>query len=218
METRIQNAVAAALAPKDNRGCHWSITINNPTDTDTACGVPGWKLLGQFEQGEEGTRHFQGYLKTPQVRFSAVKAAFPRAHIELARDPRALQKYVHKEDTRVAEYVANDIPSMFTYQEIVAAAWDPVEFTRRVTDEYENATITRVPRPQDDLAMEYVDSIVATQIEAGQRGAEFIAINPMWRSSWKRFWRSIIARHATQTQQRDQAPPQPPPQDGSPQE
>jgi len=42
-------------------------------------------------------------VKTPQVRFSAVKKAFPRAHIEVARNPAALATYVSKEETRVGQ-------------------------------------------------------------------------------------------------------------------
>lgn len=197
-----------------DRGTCWSITINNPGVDDTKCEVPGWKLEGQFEVGEEGTPHFQGCLRTPQVRFSAVKRAFPRAHIEVARDRVALQRYVHKEDTRVAAYVPDDIPSMFRLQEMVAAKWDP-----QVWDEWWEAAfnrpVTASSRPPDidEEAMKYLDVIVAGMIEAGQRGAEFIAINPMWRSSWKRFWRSIITRHAQV--QRHQETPQPPPEEGT---
>lgn len=197
------------------RGTCWSITINNPVADDTKCGVPGWTLEGQFEVGEGGTRHFQGCLKTPQVRFGAVKREFPRAHIQLARNRAALQRYVHKEDTRVAAYVADDIPSMYRLQEMVAARWDP-----QVWDEWWEAAYSRPVTAStrrivdiDEEAMKYLDVIVAGMVEVGQRGAEFIAINPMWRSSWKKFWRSIIARHAQV--QRDKETPQPPPEEGT---
>lgn len=42
-------------------------------------------------------------VKTPQVRFSAVKKLFPRGHIEIARNPAALATYVGKEETRVGQ-------------------------------------------------------------------------------------------------------------------
>ena len=45
-----------------------------------------------------------------------------------------------------------------------------------------------------DVALEYVDDLVNEDIKAGLRGIEFIAINPMWRSSWKKFYSSIIFR------------------------
>jgi len=176
----------------DRASC-WSITINNPTEQDVVCGIPGWSLSGQYEQGEEGTRHFQGMLKTPQVRFSAVKKAFPRAHIEKARNSAALAVYVNKKDTRIATYEATGVPSMFEYQAIIAERWETEEFQGRLQDQ-----ISYNPRKWKDtdaLALEYVDDIVAELIQEGSKGIEFIAINPMWRCSWKKFWASIIARH-----------------------
>lgn len=89
------------------RGTCWSVTINNPKPSDDeqialARQKSGWKVYGQREKGAEGTEHYQLMITTPQVRFSAVKKAFPRAHIELARDRTALAKYVEKEDTKIA--------------------------------------------------------------------------------------------------------------------
>lgn len=91
------------------RSTAWSITINNPTQSDldswtNASSLP-WVIeaKGQVEEGEEGTPHIQGFLKTQQVRFSQVKRAFPRAHIEVARNPAALANYVVKQETRVQE-------------------------------------------------------------------------------------------------------------------
>ena len=78
----------------------WSLTINNPTADDEECiqlaRQKGWKVEGQKEVGKEGTPHYQLMLKTPQVRFSAVKKLFPRAHIEIARNATALAQYVTK--------------------------------------------------------------------------------------------------------------------------
>lgn len=83
----------------------WSVTINNPTSNDdqniAVARQRGWKVYGQLESGESSTPHYQLMLKTPQVRFSAVKKAFPRAHIEVSRNPQALAAYVQKSETRV---------------------------------------------------------------------------------------------------------------------
>lgn len=91
----------------NNKSSCWSITINNPTQEDHEV----WKNLtqhawvrevrGQVEQGQEGTPHIQGMLLTQHIRFSQVKKALPRAHIEAARSQVALTKYVQKEDTRL---------------------------------------------------------------------------------------------------------------------
>lgn len=177
-----------------DRATCWSVTINNPTEEEYSFVLPAkWKLTGQLEKGEQGTVHYQGMLTTPQTRFSAVKKVFPRAHIEVARNKAALQKYVQKEDTRLKE--VTPIPTLFEYQTIIAGFWNDAEF-----DEYVETFAGR-PQSEDELAMRYLDRLVAQDIESGRRGAEFIAINPMWRSSWKYFWRSIIKRHAAQSTQ-----------------
>lgn len=182
----------------DQRATCWSITINNPKEDEYKIVLPArWKLEGQLERGAEGTEHYQGMLNTPQVRFAAVKKVFPRAHIEVARNKVALAKYVHKEETRVAAVEA--IPTLFEYQTIVANLWDEEVFKSRWNEAVARATANSVPYI-DDVAMCYIDGIVADDIESGRRGAEFIAINPMWRSSWKKFWRSIINRHASSQQ------------------
>lgn len=180
-----------------DRATCWSITINNPTDDDMKhvrqCPVPGWTVIGQIERGEEGTEHFQGMLRTPQVRFSAVKKIFPRAHIEIARDREALKKYVTKEATRVAAVDTQHIPSVFEYQGVIARQWVEEDFQ----------TMLREAPPGHDIneiAMVYLDSLVAQHIENGQRGVEWIATNPMWRTAWKRFWRSIINREHAASQ------------------
>lgn len=89
------------------RATAWSITINNPVSADeeniSLARQKGWKVEGQLEKGEQGTPHYQLLVKTPQIRFSAVKKQFPRAHIEVARNVAALEQYVHKEETREGE-------------------------------------------------------------------------------------------------------------------
>nr|UOF81627.1 rep protein [Cressdnaviricota sp.] len=175
-----------------DRSTCWSLTINNPTEDDMnairECPVPGWKIQGQMEKGENGTEHYQGMLRTPQVRFSAVKKVYPRAHIEIARNAKALEKYVTKEDTRIAVVESEHIPSIFEYQSIIAEKW--------VDDEYETMVVAFPRKDRDDIAMLYLDTLVSRDIVSGRRGAEWIATNPMWRNAWKKFWRSIITRHA----------------------
>lgn len=192
----------------------WSITINNPTDADMKPDLPaGWKLQGQMEKGAEGTEHFQAMLTTPQVRFSAVKKVLPRAHIEVARNKAALQKYVNKEDTRLggAVSIVSDIPTLFAYQNTVAERFDVTaldsRFNARLSEWAAAPGAAAKPPDLDEMAMDYLDSLVAEDIRRGVRGIEFIAINPMWRSSWKKFWRSIIARNGVSSSQQEDASP-----------
>jgi len=179
------------------RSACWSITINNPTPEELLferVKANGWKIEGQMEKGKEGTEHYQGMLTTPQKpAFSTVKTVLPRAHIEKARQKELLAKYVHKDDTRIANVdpVGTHIPTIFEYQDVVASSPGIMERILKVQDElYEQ---------KEDIAdapLLVVDAIVSKHIEEGMRGIEYIAINPMWRSSWKKFWRSIIKRHA----------------------
>lgn len=175
------------------RATAWSITINNPTGEDLNPTLPaGWKMTGQMERGEEGTEHYQGLLTTPQTRFSAVKKVFPRAHIEVARNKVALAKYVHKDDTRLAEVpdMKSNIPTLFDYQHKVAERWNDDEWR-----EFLERRLLESPKtPVGELALEFVDNIVALDIENGMVGVEYIAINPMWRSAWKKFWRQMVKR------------------------
>lgn len=175
------------------RATAWSITINNPTGEDLNPTLPaGWKMTGQMERGEEGTEHYQGLLTTPQTRFSAVKKVFPRAHIEVARNKVALAKYVHKDDTRLAEVpdMKSNIPTLFDYQHTVAERWNDDEWR-----EFLERRLLESPKtPVGELALEFVDNIVALDIENGMVGVEYIAINPMWRSAWKKFWRQMVKR------------------------
>jgi len=187
------------------RGTSWSITINNPTKEDMEKQLPvGWELEGQYEEGEEGTTHFQGLLKTPKTAFTTIKRYLPRAHIEKARNAVALKKYVHKQETRLAEFSQkHKIPTIFELQTQVAGGLGSAE---GITEEFrserkkllESGDIDDKKKADamdiDAYFMEKLDEHTATLIESGEIGIEFIAINPMWRSSWKRFWRSILKR------------------------
>jgi len=172
------------------RGTIWSVTINNPTKEEVGGTLPpGWSLEGQYEKGEaEGTTHFQGLLKTTQVRFSAVKKQFPRAHIELARNAAALKEYVHKEETRVGEFTPVRTPNIFEVQTSICGMW--------VKDEYELIRDRLADVNKKDAVLMYVDQLIDRMIKGGARGIEFISINPMWRSSWSRHAHAILARHA----------------------
>lgn len=179
-----------------DRGTCWSITINNPNETDyTLTLPPNWKLIGQLEKGEQGTVHYQGCLTTPQVRFSAIKKTFPRAHIEKAKNKSALIKYVNKEETRLEKVSDNSgvtIPTLFDYQHTIAARWDDLEFSI-FSSKYDQSPDLK-NKSSGDIALDYVDYLVGQDIKDGQVGVEYIAVNPMWRSAWKKFWKELVFR------------------------
>lgn len=175
---------AKILASVCGRATCWSITINNPTEEDKSPNLPaGWKFTGQLERGEEGTEHIQAMLTTPQVRFSAVKRHFPRAHIEAARDRNALQAYVHKPESRVGTLETSYGMTAFQLTEQIISGWND--------DEYQNWVGLRFEDPH----MRYADCLIKRLIEGGASGGiEYVAINPMWRSAFKRYGLSMIAR------------------------
>lgn len=151
---------------------------------------PGWKFADgcNIEQCPTTLRyHYQFFISTPQVRKSQVIKVLSPAHIELCRNKAAVANYCRKEDTRVATVAAPaSIPTIFEYQTIIAKRW--------IQDDYDKMVELLPRKDRDDIAMLYLDSLVAKDIAAGQRGAEWIATNPMWRNAWKKFWRVIIER------------------------
>jgi len=166
-----------------DRATCWSVTINNPIMADDeniarAKQSSGWKVDGQLEQGENGTKHYQLIVKTPQIRFATIKKAFPRAHIEPARNHKALAEYVHKDETRIGSLPANDkFPSL-------TALWE-------LFDEYLRTEQEAVPTGEGALVV--FDQFISTYIELGYH-IETMGVNPQIRSSVKKYLPSIIFR------------------------
>jgi len=174
-----------------NRSCHWSLTINNPTADDEEClqlaRQRGWKIDGQKERGSEGTEHYQLHLQTPQVRFSAVKKMFPRAHIEVARNPSALAMYVKKDETRVGELVrqADRFPSQSRFFDLV---WDVILADDSNASEYKRGANYRFHQPVNAL-----NHATAHLIRLGYY-VEGMASNPMTIATWKQFHDALLDR------------------------
>lgn len=167
-----------------DRATCWSVTINNPLPADDenialAKQKSGWKVEGQLEKGEEGTPHYQLMVKTPQIRFSAIKKAFPRAHIEVARNVKALEAYVHKDSTREGSLPVNDkYPS-------ITALWS-------LLDGYITTEQIQIPIDEESrLAL--FDCFVGLYIEIGYH-IETMAVNPQIRSCVKKYLPSLIFR------------------------
>lgn len=174
------------------RATTWSLTINNPTDSDreaiALAGQKRWTVTGQEEVGSEGTRHLQLMLKTPQIRFSAVKKHFKRAHIEIAHHPAALEKYVNKEDTRVAKLDCTEkYPSQAKTMSFFGEHIDRIERMYEICLQNE-------PRR---LLAEF-DRMCEEKIKQGYY-MELIAMNPQVRAAIKSFGYAIVIRHRRQT-------------------
>lgn len=171
------------------RATCWSVTINNPISADDeniaiAKQKSGWHVEGQLEQGEEGTPHYQLMVKTPQVRFSAIKKLFPRAHIEVARNAKALAEYVHKDDTRIAELPKDNdkYPTMERFWDLFYEYYE----TARNNVDFEG-----IETP--DTRLQLLDNFVSHQIQHGSF-VETFGVNPQTRSSVKKYLPSIFIR------------------------
>jgi len=203
----------------DNRSTHWSVTINNHTASDyediQRARQRGWKVEGQEERGESGTPHLQLMVKTPQVRFSAVKKAFPRAHIEVARNVVALARYVQKEQTAVCSLPiqSDKYPSlgkfwMLVYEVIESQNWidrcyqdrwfkeafDFFEYPR----EFEGVPLADLRRVKEKMALEVFENCVEHLIGEGYHVEHYYS--PPNISVFKKFHFSILRRAADEIQ------------------
>lgn len=247
-EVANENSTALSITGGTNttvRASHWSITINNPTEED----VDAWKNVrshhfvkhsqGQFEKGENGTVHIQGYLQTDQVRFSSIKKIFPRAHIEVARNPVALLNYVSKEETRVAtientrvasplivqtylydivmgDLIQDDLPIEWEYKCFIedrnpVRRWIPQRITWEAIGNDKQKLVDLNRTYIKKKADEYIDRAVESLIERGYYGLEFVISNNQVRNGYKKYLPSIIIRHGLASP----PPPSPSPQDDS---
>jgi len=153
----------------------------------------GWKIDGQKERGKEGTEHYQLHVTTPQVRFSAVKKMFPRAHIEVARNVTALKQYVNKEDTRVAPLVSSQerYPSQKRFFELI---WDvilatPHEYWFITMDPPRYGSFVGAERPHRLAYWKACAELIS-------RGyvVEGMGVNPQSLACWDRFHRALLRR------------------------
>lgn len=177
------------------RACRWSVTINNPKESDEECinvaRQKGWKVEGQLERGASGTPHYQLMVSTPQVRVSAVKRAFPRAHIEVARNAAALKQYVHKEET-----AEGSLPTQQEMYPSLSKFWDLIAEQFQQDYEAERNGRCTDPRGLDAnrwFTLSRFDKWVSELIMKGYH-VESIAVNPQTRSAWKLFGVPIIYR------------------------
>nr|WAE43253.1 MAG: replication associated protein [Cressdnaviricota sp.] len=179
-----------------DRGTNWSVTINNPTPDDEECisvaRSKGWTVTGQKEAGSEGTPHYQLAVKTPQVRFTAVKKVFARAHIELARNVAALNAYVHKEDTRTGELptTSSQYPTITRMWELMfdvtwKESWYGLDSMAEYIEEYSKMS--------DKARLVWLDEAAAHLIKKGYY-LEHHVVNPQVRSSFAKFMPQLFER------------------------
>lgn len=189
----------------DSRASYWSVTINNPTDDDknqwSSLGHQSWvkSVDGQLERGENGTLHIQGYVKTQHGRFlQKLRAALPRAHVEVAKNPTALVQYCKKEETRVGKIESvrtagpGDVQHA-VYQELLYNGrkyykdWDIDQ-----DGFFENLQRFSFEIRRDWEA--HLDEAVKYLIRHGWYGVEFAAANQQIRLAFKKYIVEILYR------------------------
>lgn len=187
------------------RGTCWSVTINNPTPEDEDCIAKArakrWQVEGQLEKGEKGTPHYQLMVRTPQVRSSAVRSAFPRAHVELAKNAKALAKYVTKEETRAGELPtgSDKFPSLEkTYCMFVTHVCE--RRIREMNYAMPQHAVTvmmdeEINKWRNEDVVKAFDDWCHIAIEDGYFVEQW-AVNPQIRSALLKFGKSIMVRHA----------------------
>lgn len=205
------------MATTTNKARCWSITINNPTEADQSRiqllsserWFKGWN--GQIEKGKEGTEHIQGMLRTDSVRFAQIKKALPRAHIEIARNEKALEQYVSKAETRVAEMPAITVfdPKVISkriadeiYNQIQEQHGTEAARNWFLDDRYEHAGIQSYWDKLD--ALFWLDRIAVKLIKEGHY-VEMYAANPAVRAAYKLYFRAMIIRDVRAQNTHDKA-------------
>lgn len=178
------------------RASKWSVTINMKTvsrETAEECIARArqqdWTVIGQLEEGDEGTQHYQLAVATPQIRFSAIKKVFPTAHIEIAKDWHALLSYVQKEDTRV-ESLKNVSTGYISWSQLrnMFVEWLNVKMFERLENDH-------------DKRLEIWDRFIGEKIIEGFE-VDLMGVNPQYRACVSRYWTSYIRRQTVrQTEQ-----------------
>lgn len=197
-------AVRQQTMATDDRSSAWILTINNPTELDDECIQTArrrhWKCVGQKEKGADGTPHYQFVVRTGQVRFSAVKKLFPRAHIEPCINPHASEVYCTKEDTRIGSLPPEEghFPTMNQVYELWWG-WLVAEEYPHYSSKTTDCLVLFHPGGEDvrvkdgDALLWVFDKFVRSAIANGER-VEVLAVNPQVRSSIKKFGFAILKR------------------------
>lgn len=188
-------------APAGDKSCCWSVTINNPTDDDklqwASLTSLHWvrEVSGQIEMGKEGTPHIQGMIKTTSVRHAQVKKSLPRAHVEAAKSPAALAKYVVKQDTRVAPLPTTKTATQAHLQELVLQVvlkelgGQDVHSSEEMMD-FITAKTWDIKRHWE----RYLDQAVTVLLFQGYYGIEFVVSNPQIRTAFRKYLPGILYR------------------------
>lgn len=98
--------VVSSKLDRGKRYSWWFFTWNNPihpADKKRLCRMPFRYLRFQYEEGKQGTPHYQGvFMCKNATTFSAIKRRTGIPHLEAAIDPKAAAAYCGKPEGRLA--------------------------------------------------------------------------------------------------------------------
>ena len=110
------------------RGRHWLITFNNPNclpiDLINFFTENSWNYIFQLERGEQGTEHFQIYLRTNPIYFNQLNQYFIDRnyliHLEHVRNKNSAMLYCCKDDSRISQQYWTDIEHLIVRPKVKA--------------------------------------------------------------------------------------------------
>lgn len=165
-----------------DKATYWSITSFDEGEWGRLEGdeYPDWleSVSGGKEECPDTKRiHFQGMLKCRrQVRFAAVKGWLPEAHIEAAKNPKALKKYVMKSDTAVGDkaektnqrpyitmtaFLASLCAYKGTFDMVTALATHKGSLEKCYDDEYWHCVNAYITEQKDTVLINYLLALAA---------------------------------------------------------
>lgn len=144
----------------------------------------GWGVEGQIEKcPTTGSHHFQLLVRTPQTRISAIKRCFPHCDVSPARNVKALQTYVNKEETRVES---------MKKVEVTFLTWKMVrdKFFEWLVKELD---IEALFTHDTDARLALWDKFIGLSIGEGME-VDTLGVNPQYRSCIIKYWASYVHR------------------------
>lgn len=179
----------------------WSLTIWMPPYTleswletiqQALASNPKWSTHGQKECGEEsGKLHYQLFLKTPdQPRKSKIMKLLPKVHIESETNRKALEKYVHKEDTRVGEFKTIERAHV-TFSECIRQFIGWLDRQSLLDEAFTN-----------DERLRIWDEFIEASVSEGI-AIDIIGVNPQYRSCISKYWKGYIQNYIRQDKDKD---------------
>jgi len=156
---------------------------------------PKWSIHGQQEEGEKsGKPHYQLFLKTPdQPRKSTLIKLFPAVHIESETNRAALEKYVHKEETRTGEFKSVE-RSHITFKETCLQFFRYLE--RQNLHEEHHTIEERLVLWDEFICLSVGEGIVV----------DIIGVNPQYRSCISKYWDGYITQYIRQDNKTQDTP------------